>query len=366
MAKIIVIGAGIVGTNIAYELMQKGDDVTIIDAEINGRATAAGAGIIAPWANQRRNKDWYLLAKNGAAYYPDLIEQLKEDNEKMAGYKKVGSLQLYKEKEKSEKMLKIVQKKREDAPEIGAVEIFSEKETQTAFPLVNEGYHALYIEGATRVDGRVLRDSILRAAMRRGAKYMYGKARLLNEHTVTLKDEVMKADAIVLANGVWMNDSLKSLGIETNMYMQKGQLIHVYSPELAHKDYPIVNIPSDPYIVPFGNGRFVIGATREDDVPMDTRNNLKAIHELFEKTFTFADGFKNSELLEVRTGFRPFTPSFIPSFGLVPNTESVYFANGLGSSGLTTGPYVGSLLAQTIHGECPIDISPYNLKQYMK
>lgn len=94
---ITVIGAGILGASCAYHLAKKGEDVTIIDREEPGRASHAAAGIVCPWLTQRRNKDWYVLVKNGARYYPDLVNQLNEDGESNTGYEKVGALHLHRD-----------------------------------------------------------------------------------------------------------------------------------------------------------------------------------------------------------------------------------------------------------------------------
>ncbi|SDE58973.1 D-amino-acid dehydrogenase [Fontibacillus panacisegetis] len=46
----------------------------------------------------------------------------------------------------------------------------------------------------------------------------------------------------------------------------------------------------------------------------------------------------NSIFEEVRVGFRPFTPGFLPVLGAVPGWQGLITANGLGASGLTMGP----------------------------
>ena len=43
--KVVVVGAGIVGTSTAYHLACKGADVFLVDRKDEGQATAAGAGI---------------------------------------------------------------------------------------------------------------------------------------------------------------------------------------------------------------------------------------------------------------------------------------------------------------------------------
>ena len=45
---VAIAGGGLVGLSLAYELASRGAQVTLIDAGLPGRATDAGAGILAP------------------------------------------------------------------------------------------------------------------------------------------------------------------------------------------------------------------------------------------------------------------------------------------------------------------------------
>lgn len=47
--KVAVIGGGVDGVTTAYGLARRGAAVTLVDDTAAGQATAAGAGIIAPW-----------------------------------------------------------------------------------------------------------------------------------------------------------------------------------------------------------------------------------------------------------------------------------------------------------------------------
>ena len=51
-ADVVVIGGGVVGTALAYELITLGADTVLIDRHDPGRATDAGAGILSPETNQ--------------------------------------------------------------------------------------------------------------------------------------------------------------------------------------------------------------------------------------------------------------------------------------------------------------------------
>jgi D-amino-acid dehydrogenase len=51
-------------------------------------------------------------------------------------------------------------------------------------------------------------------------------------------------------------------------------------------------------------------------------------------------------LAEVRVGFRPVSKDGLPLVGRIPAVSGLVIATGLGSYGLTVGPYVGLLAAQ--------------------
>lgn len=166
MQKIIIVGAGILGASTAYQLVKMGADVVIVDRLDRGQATAAAAGIVCPWISQRRNKDWYHLAKNGARFYPNLIEELERDGETETGYAQVGAISLHTDEEKLLAMQKRATKRKEDAPEIGDITLLTSEETNALFPPLSGEYAAVHISGAARVDGRALRDSLLRASQK--------------------------------------------------------------------------------------------------------------------------------------------------------------------------------------------------------
>jgi len=371
LKEIIIVGVGIVGASTSYELAKRGFKVTMIDSHTEGRATSAGAGIISPWITQRRNKAWYELAKNGAAHYKSLINELDRCGEKETGYKQNGAIHLHQNIEQLKKLKNIALKRREDAPEIGNVHILNEKETLDKFPLLNEGYSSLYVKGAARIDGRALRDSLINAAKKHGAKYIKATAQLNFSKEcvlgVRINGDTIGADATVLTNGVWMKEILLPLQLNFDVKMQKGQLVHVYEEQLRDGDFPVVKLPRDPYIVPFDEGRVVIGATREDNAKFDPKMTVGGVHEVLHKTLEVAPKFFNSTISDIRIGFRPYTKTFVPTFGTVPHYERLFLANGLGASGLTTGPYIGKLLAQMVAEEnIDIDHTLYKVEEHIK
>jgi D-amino-acid dehydrogenase len=366
MQKIIVIGAGILGSSTAYHLAKSGDDVTLVDRQDRGQATDAAAGIVCPWLSQRRNKAWYQLVKGGARYYPELIAQLEADGETDTGYKRVGAISLHSDPEKLEKMAERARKRREDAPEIGEISILSPAETKELFPPLSDEFGSVYVSGGARVNGRALRDALVNAATKHGAKLLYGDASIISEGNrvigIKLDNKTLLADQVIVTAGAWSQELLQPLGVNFKVTPQKAQIVHIEMPSMDTSSWPVVMPPTTQYILTFENGRVILGATHEDEAGFDNRVTAGGVNEILTKALAIAPGLSDGTLLETRVGFRPFTPGFLPVIGALPNYEGILVANGLGASGLTSGPYLGAELAKlALNKQTEIDLSSYDV-----
>jgi D-amino-acid dehydrogenase len=366
MKKVIVIGAGILGASTAYHLAKAGADVILVDRHDQGQATDAAAGIVCPWLSQRRNKAWYQLVKGGARYYPELIAKLEADGETETGYKRVGAISLHSDPEKLEKMAERAIKRREDAPEIGEVTVLSPAETQRLFPPIAEEYGSVFVSGGARVNGRALRNALISASVKNGASLLNGDASIIHENNrvtgIKLEGKTLLADKVIVTAGAWSQELLKPLGVNFKVTPQKAQIVHLELPQTETSSWPVVMPPTNQYILTFEGGRVVVGATHEDEAGFDLRVTAGGVNEILTKSLTVAPGLVDSTILETRVGFRPFTPGFLPVIGPLPNYENILLANGLGASGLTSGPYLGAELAKlALNQETEIDISSYDV-----
>lgn len=365
MKKFVIIGAGILGASSAYHLAKSGASVTVIDRQEPGQATDAAAGIICPWLSQRRNKAWYSLAKSGAEYYASLIKQLEEDGETETGYEKVGAISLHTDTEKLNKMEERARLRREDAPEIGEIRQLSQHETTEMFPTLSSDYSSVHISGAARVNGRALRQALINAAIKHGACFVNGDAQLEHDQiqvkAVLAGGKRYEADRVMITAGAWAPEILKTLGITLQIAPQKAQIVHLQLENTETSLWPVVMPPNNQYILAFEGGRVVIGATHEDEMGFDRRVTAGGLNEIFAKALAAAPGLADGTFIEARVGFRPVAPNFLPIIGAVPGYDDhLFLANGLGSSGLTVGPYLGAQLAKLATGE----MLEINLEQY--
>ncbi|WP_342577436.1 FAD-binding oxidoreductase [Psychrobacillus sp. FSL K6-2843] len=350
MSSYVVVGGGILGASTAYHLAKYGVKVTLVDRQDKGQASAAAAGIICPWISQRRNKKWYELVKNGAKYYKQLVIELEELGETATGYKQVGAIALQNDEKKLQKMLERAMEKRIDAPEIGELKILSPVETKEKFPIISEDYHSLYVEGAARVDGMAMRDALTSAAKKLGAEVVYGDA-VWKDNKLFIDEMAINAEAIILTTGAWGNEIPSALGLDLNVTFQKAQIMHFQLENLSTGEWPVVLPPTNQYMLAFENGQVVAGSTYEEHTDYDISVTEEGKKELLENAFSIAKSLKDEKIKEVRVGFRPYTPDFLPVFGKMKGQDGIYFANGLGASGLTAGPFVGSELAKLVLGK---------------
>ena len=359
MSSYIVIGGGILGASTAYHLAKQHVKVTLVDRQDKGQASAAAAGIICPWISQRRNKKWYALVKNGANYYKQLVEELETLGETSTGYKKVGAIALQNDPKKLQKMFERAVEKRIEAPEIGELKILSSEETKVKFPLISEDFTSLYVEGAARVDGGAMRDALISAAKKLGAEVINGDA-TFSDGVLLVNGHQMEADRIVLTTGAWGNELPQALGIDMKVSFQKAQIMHLQVNELDTGEWPVVLPPTNQYLLTFENGKVVAGSTYEENTGYDSDVTDAGKNELLENAISIASSLEYASVTEVRVGFRPFTPEFLPVIGKLPGYDSIYFSNGLGASGLTAGPFVGAELARLILGEeTVLNVSDY-------
>ncbi|WP_407271232.1 NAD(P)/FAD-dependent oxidoreductase [Radiobacillus sp. PE A8.2] len=366
MQSIIVIGSGILGASTAYHLARQGVEVTIIDRNDPGQATSAAAGIICPWLTNRSNEAWYELVKAGASYYPDLIEGLKADGETETGYAQVGAINIFDTEEKLDRKLEIALKSREDAPEMGAISRLSPMETKALFPPLADHYWAVHISGAGKVDGEELRNALIRAAQKNGARVVNGDASLIFEDStvtgVNVSGSSLYADKVIVTGGVWANQLLEPLGLKFNVTPQKAQIVHLQIPETDTSNWPVVLPPYSQYMLGFSGGRVVVGSTHEEEAGFDTRVTVNGVNQIISKALKVAPGLATSTYVETKVGLRPFTSGSLPIYGPVPHMKGLFVANGLGASGLTSGPFLGAELANLVLGnELQLDPATYDV-----
>jgi D-amino-acid dehydrogenase len=363
--KVVVVGGGILGASVGFHLVSSGADVTIVDRVDDGRATSAGAGIICPWASRGADQDYYEVSRRGARYYPELVAVLSELGETDLSYRRVGGLSVPGDPAELDAQERNIRQRAAAAPEAGAISRLSAKEARALFPPLRDDWEAVHIAGAARVDGRKMAAALTRAAVKRGAKLLNADASLQMAGSrvagVTIAGETIGADAVVLCGGAWTRQHMLQFGVSIVVEPQRGQIMHLRLPGVETGAWPVVLPYTDHYLLSFDDSRVVIGATRETGSGFDYRLTAGGVAEVLREGLGVAPGLADATVIETRIGFRPLTADRKPLLGPIPGVDGLVIGTGLGSNGLTMGPYAGRALAQLVLGQEPgLDFSRYD------
>lgn len=358
----VVVGSGIAGAAAAYQLVRRGVEVVVVDDARPGVATAAGAGIVSPWATA--DEALFALAGAAADHYPDLMAALAEDTDEPTSYTVVGGLVVGRDEGALRAVHRRVAARAVEHPAAGEASVLDPAEARELFPLLAPGLAAVHVSGGARVDGRQVRASLLDAARRRGAELRTGTAALTVDG-VRVDGEPLDADAVVVAAGAWSGELVAALDAHLPVVPQRGQITHLEVAEDTAR-WPVVSpLDSSHYLLAFPGGRVVVGATRETGSGFDHRVTAAGQLEVLEQALTVAPGLRDATLLETRVGFRPATPDGLPVLGPLPGHPHVVLATGFGPTGLTLAPLAGALVADVVLGKAPrIDLHPYRSNRF--
>lgn len=365
---IVVVGAGILGASTAFHLARTGARVTIVDQAHDGRATAAGAGIICPWVSGADDPDFYRLYVEAARYYTELVPLLAEYGETDLGYRRVGALVVSSDADELRAFDQLLRHRRTSTPEMGETTVLSAQNARMLFPPLREDLAGLHVANGARVDGRLMAAALLRAAQRLGARLITAQATLIavgdRVRGVNVAGQTIEADGVIVTAGAWAATLLRPLGIELPIEPQRGQIVHLHLPGQETRDWPVVLPPGSHYLLAFDDSRVVAGATRESGVGFDYRVTAAGQAEVLAEALHVAPGLASATIIETRVGFRPVGVGVRPLLGSVPEVHGLLVGNGLGAAGLTIGPFAGRLLASVALGhEAPIDVAPFTPMQ---
>lgn len=150
--------------------------------------------------------------------------------------------------------------------------------------------------------------------------------------------EPQHAGLIVDCRGLAAHDVLPDLrGV-------RGERVIVATPEIALRRPVQLLHPRHPlYVVPWGQGRYMIGATvieTEDDGPVTVRSAL----ELLGAAYALHPAFAEAQILDMGAGIRPAFPDNIPR-AIVRKGEQRIFVNGAYRHGFLLAPVLAEAVA---------------------
>ena len=337
----IVVGAGIVGCTVAYELARSGAGVTVIEPRTPGQgATRASAGILAPDIEGHGSTLLRLLGRRSIAMYDDFIAQLRADSGQEIVYERNGTFELAFSDDDVHRLEELAAALRRDriearwlAPaEFDAIEPHAAKSARGALLIPIHGF----------VGVTALTLAAAAAAQKYGATFLSGAGAIRifpmphGRVGVESSDAKWDADRVVLAAGSWSSMITVQDADQIPVKPIRGQLIQLKSDPGAIRR---VIWGPDGYLVPWPDGSVLVGSTVED-VGFDEQHTDEAVAKLRGAAASLVPSLAHAELTGIRTGLRPKGPDDLPMLGssnVVPGLiyATAHYRNGVMFAPLT-------------------------------
>ncbi|WP_251033780.1 glycine oxidase ThiO [Bacillus sp. ISL-75] len=349
---VAIIGGGIIGSSIAYQLAKRGRKVVIIEKErVACQASSAAAGMLAAQAELEQDGPLFQLALKSQAMFSTLASELFEYTGIDIEYVNKGMVKIAETEEIAIEVKKQVtfQKKWDptitwlDATEVCVLE-------PSLSPSVAGG---MYLPQDGHVQPAKLTQAFVKSAEHFGAK-IYEETEVLSfvyengqVKGVTTSKGVIHCEQVVVATGAWAAKLMQESGIDIPVYPVKGECFSIRT------EKPIINatIFSDKrcYLVPKRNGEIYIGATVIENT-FDTKVTPEGIATLIERATQLVPQIKEAAWERVWAGVRPQTGDGIPYMGEHPSWRGLFVAAGHFRNGILLSPITGELVADLVSG----------------
>ena len=349
--EVVVVGAGVIGCAVAYELARRGADVLLMDPRGVGQgATQASAGMLTPYIEGYSHGPLLELAVRSLALYDQFIADVRADSDKPVPYERTGSLEVSTPEDASDRLSTV-------AKDLAAAHVpctlLDAAATHDAEPLVaSDVSGGLLIPEHGYLVARDFTEALVAAAARRGATtapptQVRRLAAAGRDLRVETDDSTVAARHVVLAAGCWSGRVAIEGVPPVPVRPVRGQLLH-----LAWTGQPLRRIIWSPrcYMVPLGAGSVLVGATVEE-AGFDERATVAGVRDLLDAACELVPHAWQAGFLGVRVGLRPGTPDALPIVGSSGRMPGLVYATGHYRNGVLLAPLTAKLVSDLVLDE---------------
>ncbi len=347
--RVVICGAGVIGSAVAYYLAKRGVAATIIESDaVAAGASGAAAGILTPPLPNESNSPLFELQRRGYDMHLDLAEVLPDESGIDYRYQSTPRAMVAVTEEEEVHARRVA----EALTAAGFQRSWltpQELLDMSGWVSASNARGAVLLEPSGHVDAYRYSLALLTAAERMGANLRSGEVRGLEVEDgrvvgVNVGNQIVEADAVVVAMGPWSVDASNWLGLPIPVEPLKGQIVKVRPAEpikqfsFGHRgNYAILKEPDVLFL-----------GTTEERVGFDRSTTTKARDKILEFGIAFASVLKDAEFIEQTACLRPLSADNLPIIGSIPGIEGAYLGTGHGRQGILQSPPSGKALAELI------------------
>ncbi len=309
MTKVIVVGCGIIGAAIAYELsLMSHLDVTVIEqnkpaSDSTGAALGVLMGII---SGKTKSRAWRLREKS-LKRYETLLPELESQTGTTIPVNRQGILKLVFAEDKLEKWQKLQQTRQEQGWQLAIWH--REYLFQKCPQIENDNIIAgIYSPQDRQINPKILTEALVKAATQNGVNFQLGvRVTDYKNQLLVTNQGLLELDYLIIAAGLGSTPLTTSLQQTLDLRPVLGQAMKIkLEKTLGLKDFQPVITGKDIHIVPLGNQEYWLGATVEfPDEAGEVIAETELLETLKQNAIAFCPALANGKVVETWYGKRP-------------------------------------------------------------
>jgi glycine oxidase len=364
-ADVVVVGAGVIGLAVAWRARLRGLTVALLERGAVGEECASGvaAGMLAPVSEVEfgeLGRRALELGVRSAAMWPEFAAELERAAGTEVGLRSSGTIVVARDADEARELERQIAFR--EALGLRATRLRPSAARELEPSLAPTIRLALEAPDDHSVDPRRVLAALRRACEAAGVQ--------LREHApvsgvelnepegsvagVMLADgEHIRAAQVVLAAGAWTAE-LRGLPPDARLPVRpvKGQILRLRDPEGPGLLRRVLRFEGG-YVVPRGDGRYVLGATMEER-GFELQATAGGVYELLRHARELVPGILELRIEELSVGFRPATPDNIPAIGS-GSLDGLVWATGHHRNGILLAPLTAELIAGVLAAPDPRD-----------
>lgn len=358
MSRVIIIGCGVIGATIAYELSQIPElKITVLDKEAPAKAsTGAALGVLMGIVSQKlKGRNWQLR-ENSIKRYETLIPELEAITGQKIPVNRDGILRLCLEGEDLSNWEKLAVTRKSQGWNL---EIWDVEKVRDRFPQLNlEGIiTGIYSPQDRQLDPTVLTLALVAAAQQKGVDFQFERTVLEIDasptgcYQIQTLTENLECDWLIIAAGLGSTSLTTSLKQSIDIRPVLGQALHLRleNTSLGSDFQPVITC-DDVHIVPLGKGEYWVGATVE--FPLSdgeiVADSIK-LDEVMAKAIAFCPVLAEANIIRKWSGLRPRPEGQpAPIIRKLPGCDRVIIASGHYRNGVLLAPATAQVIRDII------------------
>ena len=356
MVQIAIIGCGIIGATIAYELSCLGKfEIVVYDARQPAQAsTGAALGVLMGIISQKVKGRAWNWREYSIRHYHQLIPELERLTGLRIPHNCQGILKLLAPTEDVSKWMQLATTR---AQQQWQLELWSADRILAQTPQLNTqlGATAVYSPQDLQVEPIALTQALVAAAQLNGVNFQFDRSiesiQADRPHSCDLftLDRSLTSDWVIVTAGLGATKLLAPLAsIDINPVL--GQALQIRLPQpLGNPDFQPVISHADVHIVPCGGNNYWIGATVEFPVDGSIVAQLDCLERLKQTAIDLCPDLAAGEIIRTWTGLRPRPHQRpAPVIERLGNNDRVLVATGHYRNGVLLAPATAQIVAEML------------------